>query len=360
MAQFQIWLQDWEHQCCGERRSVGQEIELNVYRSDNRLYEQRHDYTAGGSGGPVAVPIQGRLVALAWHRTVLDRTGVFASRLVGYAPGVACESTEEEPATSSWAFEFTVETEDDPPAAASTPESAPNQADAAVYITLDWDPFHAEEAEEYPPSWYGYVEYGDDDLELAEGPFFSDALEAVRWWRGRSSRIYIRLDEEGEPLWAGEGLAPENDGHPLRIFDEHDPRGHPEGTRQAARSRLASRRALAAAEKRQQMIEDGLRLQDRRTAAGISVDDLAMRMGVEPSWIEGVESGEIQPERPFLTWIDLAWATTEPWPEARAAADQLWASSGSAEFGWVSYAPGGGLLQQAEEQVARHMRGPQA
>jgi hypothetical protein len=287
----------------------------------------------------------------------MDIAGIFASRLVGYGPGVACESTEDEPATRSWAFELTVETESDPRAAASTPESAPNQVEAAVYITLDWDPFHDEESEEYPPSWFGHVEYADDDLELVEGPFFSDALEAVRWWRGRSSRIYVRLEEEGEPFWAGEGPAPETD-DPMRIFDEHDQRGHPESTRQAARSRLASRRALAAAEKRQQLIEDGLRLQDRRTSAGISVDDLAMRMGAEPSWIEGVESGEIQSERPFLTWIDLVWATTEPWPEARAAADQLWEKSESTSFGWVSYAPLGGLLEQAEEQVARHMRGP--
>ncbi len=357
MAQIQIWLDDWEHQCCGDQRLVGQEIELNVFRSHNRLYERRHDYPGGGSGGPVAVPMRGSLVALAWHRAVLDRTGIFASRLVGYGPGVAFESTEDEPATRSWAFEFTVETEDDPPAAASTPESAPNQADAAVYITLDWDPFHDEECEEYPPSWFGYVEYGDDDLELGEGPFFSDALEAVRWWRGRSSRIYVRLEEEGEPFWAGEGPALEID-DPMRIFDEHDPRGHPEGTRQAARSRLASRRALAAAEKRQQMIEDGLRLRERRTAAGISVDDLAVRMGAEPSWIEGVESGEIQSEPPFSTWIDLVWATTEPWPEARAAADRPWESSESARSGWVAYAPHGGLLQQAEEQVAHRMRGP--
>lgn len=199
------------------------------------------------------------------------------------------------------------------------------------------------------------MEYGEDDLEFTEGPFFSDALEAVRWWRGRSSRIYVRFEEEGEPLWAGEGPAPEI-GHPMRAFDEHDQRAHPEGTRQAAESRRASRRALAAAEKRQQMMEDGLHLRERRTAEHISVDGLAMRMGVEPSWIEGIESGEIQPASPFSTWIDLVWATTEPWPEACAATDRLWEGSESRGF-WMA---NGGLLRQAEEQVARRMRGPQA
>lgn len=209
VAQFQIWLDSWEHQCCGERRLVGQEIELNVFRSHNRLYEQRHDYSGGEGGGPIAVPLQGRLVALAWHRDVFDRTGIFASRLVGYGPGVACESTEEEPATDSWAFELTVESEDDPPADASTPENVQSQADAAVYIALDWDPFHDEESEDFPPSWFGYVEYGEGDLvEITEGQFFSSALEAVRWWRGRSRRIYVRLEEEGEPLWAGKDPYP--------------------------------------------------------------------------------------------------------------------------------------------------------
>src|ERR1700677_1249115 len=89
MAQVQIWLSDWEHMCCGDQRSVGQEIELSVDRFRSRFYEQRHDYAAGRSGGPVAMPVQGRLVAIAWHRAVMDRTGVFASRLVGYAPGGA-------------------------------------------------------------------------------------------------------------------------------------------------------------------------------------------------------------------------------------------------------------------------------
>ena len=103
-------------------------------------------------------------------------------------------------------------------------------------------------------------------------------------------------------------------------------------------------------------MEDGLGLRERRTAAVISVDDLAMRMGVEPSWIKGVESGEIQPEKPISTWIDLVWATTEPWPETRTTADRLWEGSESIGF-WV---PSGGLLRQAEEQVARRMRGPKA
>ena len=357
MTQFQIWLEDWEHQCCGDQRSVGQEIELTVFRSHDRLYEQRHDYTAGGSDGPMAVAMRGRLVALAWHRAVLDRTGLFASRVVGYGPGVACESTDDQPPTRSWAFELTVETEDDPPAAASTSEPVPDEAGAVVRITLDWDPFHEEESEEFPPRWFAYVEYEDDHLELGEGPFFSSALEAVRWWRGRSSRIYVRLEAD-EALWAGGGPAPEIDGRLMKTFDERDGWGHPEGTRQAARSRGASRRADAAATRRRQMVEEGLRLRERRTAAGISVDDLAARMGADPTWIEEVESGAVRPEPPFPTWVDLVWATTEPWPEARAAADRLWESSESAGSGWIAFAPSGGIVRQAEEHVARHMRGP--
>ena len=354
MAQFRIWLDSWEHQCCGDQRSVGQEIELNVFSSHNRLHEQRHDYSGGEGGGPVAVPMRGRLVALDWHRAVFDRAGIFASRLVGYGPGVACESTEDEPAADSWAFELTVESEDDPPADASSPEYVSNHADAAVYIALDWDPFHDEDSENFPPSWFGYLEYGDGDPEFTEVHFFSDALEAVRWWRGRSSRIYVRIEEEGPPLWAGEGPPPEIE-DPMAIFDEHDQRAGVEGTRQAAESRRASRRAFAEGEKRQQRMEDGSGLRDRRIAAGISADDLALRMGVEPSWIEGVESGQIEPERPTSTWIDLVWATTEPWPETRATADRLWEGSEPTGF-WVAH---GGLLRQAEDQVARRIRGPE-
>lgn len=357
MAQFQIWLEDWEHQCCGDQRSVGQEIELNVCRSHDRLYEQRHDYTADGSGGPMAVPMRGRLVSLVWHRAVLDRTGVFAARVVGYGPGVACESTDNQPPTSSWAFELTVETEDDPPAGPSTPESVPGQADAVVCIILDWDPFHDEESEEFPPGWFGYVEYEDDRLELEEGPFFSSALEAVRWWRGRSSRIYVRLEED-EALWAGDGPAPEVDGQPMGIYEERDGRAHPEGTRHTARARGAGRRADTAATKRRQLIVEGLRVRERRTAAGISVDDLAVRMGADPSWIEEIESGANRPEPSFSTWVDLVWATTEPWPQARAAADRLWEGSESAGSSWIAFAPSGGLVRQAETLVVRHMSGP--
>ncbi len=354
MAKFRIWLDSWEHQCCGDQRSVGQEIELNVFSSHNRLHEQRHDYSGGEGGGPVAVPMRGRLVALDWHRAVFDRAGIFASRLVGYGPGVACESTEDEPAADSWAFELTVESEDDPPADASSPEYVSKHADAAVYIALDWDPFHDEGSENFPPSWFGYLEYGDGDLEFTEVNFFSDALEAVRSWRGRSSRIYVRIEEEGPPLWAGEGPPPEIE-DPMAIFDEHDQRAGVEGTRQAAESRRASRRAFAEGERRQQRMEDGSGLRDRRIAAGISADDLALRMGVEPSWIEGVESGEIEPERPISTWIDLVWATTEPWPETQATADRLWEGSEPTGF-WVAH---GGLLRQAEDQVARRIRGPE-
>lgn len=89
MAQFQIWLNSWEHQCCGDQRLVGQEIELSVFRSRDRLYEERHDYMGGEGGGPVAVSMRGSLVALAWHRAILDRTGIFASILP-----VACCTSE--------------------------------------------------------------------------------------------------------------------------------------------------------------------------------------------------------------------------------------------------------------------------
>jgi DNA-binding XRE family transcriptional regulator len=271
---------------------------------------------------------------------------------VGYAPGVACESTEDRPEGVSWAFEFTVESQDDPPTDDWNSDSGETRTDEAVFIALDWDTCEEEEAEEFAPSWFGYMENGGDGFEFSEDLFFSSASEAVRWWRGRSSRIYVRLEEKGEPFWAGEEPASATDAH-LRVFDEHDERAPVLGALQAAQSRRASRRALAKSERRQLMMEEGLRLQERRAAVGISVDDLAMRMGVEPGWIREVESGEVRPDPSLSTWVDLVWATTEPWPEARTSADQLWEGSESTGVVVVNR----GLLRPAEELVARRIRG---
>ena len=357
MAQFQIWLEDWEHQCCGDQRSVGQEIELNVCRSHDRLYEQRHDYTADGSGGPMAVPMRGRLVSLVWHRAVLDRTGVFAARVVGYGPGVACESTDNQPPTSSWAFELTVETEDDPPAGPSTPESVPGQADAVVASSLIGT--HSTTRNRRSFRQGGLVMWST-----------KTTVSSLR--KARSFPVLLKqsggggVDQVGsmsgsrrmEPCGLGTDL------HRKLMASRWG----------STRSEMAGLipRALViqrepevpvvardtAATKRRQLIVEGLRVRERRTAAGISVDNLAVRMGADPSWIEEIESGANRPEPSFSTWVDLVWATTEPWPQARAAADRLWEGSESAGSSWIAFAPSGGLVRQAETLVVRHMSGP--
>ncbi len=350
MPEIRVWLDDWEHQCCGDRRSVGDDIELAVWRSPGLLWEQRHDYTAGGGGGPSAARMKGRLVDIAWHPAVLEPAGDRGARVVGYGPGVPCESTDNEPDVS-WAFEFTIDTDAAPPidVGSARPLEEPSR-EGGVTIFLDFDRLQSDEDEEYPPRWFGYVEHEGDPV-VEEGPFFEDAEDAVRWWKRRSERIFVRLNER-ETLWAGVGEAPEVSGKALGVFDENDPRGRPEGARETVRVALADSRARQEEEKRQQHAEDGLNFKRRRLAANLSVEDVALRVAKSTGWVEEIESG-LDDDVSLSNWIDLVWATTEPWPEARETADRLWGAGG-----WFAFAPLAPQLEQAEDFVTRRMAGP--
>jgi hypothetical protein len=280
MPQIRVWLDDWEHQCCGDRRRVGEDIELAVWLSQSLLWEQRHDYTAGGGGGPSAARIRGRLVDLAWHPAALEPIGDGGARIVGYGPGVACQSTDGEP-DFAWAFEFTIDTDDALPIDVwSARPQEERSREGVVKVFLDFDRDHGDEGERYPPRWFGYVENEGDPV-VSESPFFENAEDAVRWWRRRSRRILVSLDEQ-ETLWAGEGEPPEVNGKLLRVFDDNDPRGRPEGARETVRVAPAASRARQEEERRRQHAEDGLNFKRRRLAANLSVEEVAFRVEKEP------------------------------------------------------------------------------
>ena len=63
--------------------------------------------------------------------------------------------------------------------------------------------------------------------------------------------------------------------------------------------------------------EEGRRLTRRRRAVGLSVEELADRVGYSPVWLREVESGVTTNEVTMKQWIDLVWATREPFPDER-------------------------------------------
>ncbi|MGO8871293.1 MAG: hypothetical protein ACLQPH_07795 [Acidimicrobiales bacterium] len=106
-----MWLHDWEHQCCGEARQVGQNVTLIVFRSHGRLWEQRHDYGNAIAGSSV----QGHLVGIEFHPAEIEQIGPRSVQVIGYGPGLPLDSTDVHPGGLNWAIEFLIETSDDLP-----------------------------------------------------------------------------------------------------------------------------------------------------------------------------------------------------------------------------------------------------
>jgi hypothetical protein len=186
------------------------------------------------------------------------------------------------------------------------------------------------------PRWAGYQET-DEGIEA--GPEFADAGDAVRWWRERGAEwILIRIDAT-EHLWAGTGPQPVDNDGPIPEFSFDDPRGRPEGAMKSARAAREDNMERQAADEVRLAFEEGARLKRRREGVGLSVVELATRIGVDPSWIESVESGRATSEVTMSQWVDLVWATREPWPDDRRHQGQMM-------VGWV-----GESLVDAEDIV---------
>jgi hypothetical protein len=182
--------------------------------------------------------------------------------------------------------------------------------DGKVYITLDADSFDEIGGE---ARWSGSLQFLDDSL-IEEGPTFRDASDAVSWWRSRgANEIYIRLDDEYS--WAGEG-APPDDWAARPIFDQEDPRGWPDGAKRTIEARRRAGSEQASAEQAAAASDEGRHLSVLRESAGLSIDELANRVGVPPQWLLDVESGTPNFDATMSQWIQVVWATRPGWPDA--------------------------------------------
>ncbi len=213
-----------------------------------------------------------------------------------------------------------------------------------VYLTLD-DCALVPASEEIHPTWGGLRDFGSD-VPPERGPSFADASDAVKWWRQRGAEWIVIQIDSSEDLWAGVGPPPLAGAADERmaVFSDDDPRGRPEGafaTAEAARKRFET---LFAHHQEQRWIEQGDQLRRRREAVGVSLEDLASRIGVDPSWVEDVELGRTTMEVTLGEWVELVWATREPWPDNRRMEETHRSSSRS----WM--APN--LLAAAEDQVS--------
>lgn len=163
-----------------------------------------------------------------------------------------------------------------------------------VYLALDSGIVDlADEVED--PHWWSRIEFNELGRTAEEGPDFADASVGVEWWKSRGAeRIFVTLDDYGPYLWAGTGPPPNDPetGQPLEVPSKDDPRGRPEGAWATAvalpEAHKEDLRNLFADRER----NPGERLQRRREAVGLSVEELALRTHVDPTWVEAVETGE--------------------------------------------------------------------
>ena len=190
--------------------------------------------------------------------------------------------------------------------------------------------------------WGGSCQFHDDSP-FEFGPTFTDASDAVEWWRSCGAKtILIRLDFNGY-AWAGEGSPPE-DFAEMPIFDASDPRGRPEGAKRTIEEYDRAEAVQANTQQAEAAIEEGRQLTIRREAEGLSVDELADRIGVSPQWLLDVELGKLTFQVTMNQWINIVWATRPGWPHEMSNAEPR-------RFGWV--ARQGEFLSKAEEIVSQ-------
>ncbi len=110
MTTAHVWLIDWEQECCGPTRNVGDEIRMSVFYNDGKLVEQRHDYGNDLQGQPITA----RVEAILWRRATERAVDDVVTLIDDYEPGVSLESTDDRPddSSASWAFVFAVDTDD--------------------------------------------------------------------------------------------------------------------------------------------------------------------------------------------------------------------------------------------------------
>jgi hypothetical protein len=111
VTQVKIWLSDWEQECCGPTRNVGDEVLMSVYLEDGKYIEQRHDYGNNLHGQPITA----RIESIEWCPAIVRRVSDVLRVIEGYGPGAPLTSTDSRPAADGgdfWALAFTVTTDD--------------------------------------------------------------------------------------------------------------------------------------------------------------------------------------------------------------------------------------------------------
>ncbi len=108
MATVTVLLGDWECWCCGERRTIGDEVELRVPLSDGALYETRHLMP-----GDEFQVITGQVAAIKWRRAIMRRDGEAPQTVIEYETGVSRASTDQHDGSEDMgAREFTLDSVD--------------------------------------------------------------------------------------------------------------------------------------------------------------------------------------------------------------------------------------------------------
>lgn len=210
--------------------------------------------------------------------------------------------------------------------------------------------------------WSSWSDFEDSEDWSAEErhPRFEDLSEGVAFWKASGAkRILVAFDgdvfQKETYYWAGSGPSPTDPatGLPYPRFSDADPRGRHAGliaTVEYADRTIDERLERHALENRRRA---GLRLVSRRNAAGISVEEVARRMGTDPQWVADLEGGRISDNLHLKTWLALVWATQNPWPDEREAAQVLPPPRRVLPVGKDNYYP----LAYAEELVSEVLAG---
>jgi hypothetical protein len=189
-----------------------------------------------------------------------------------------------------------------------------------VLIELGFNSSEPQFREEDEPLW-STSELDERGLEVGEGPEFFAAADAVRWWRDRGETvIYIELElNSGVRHWAGTEAAPTDPqtGRSMPTFADTDPRGTREGAIASLRSASEIFDQWWSVWRAEEDRKLGAQFTSRREAAHLSIDVVAERVGVTRTWLEDVENGTLARQLTTPQWIDLVWATSETWPDAR-------------------------------------------
>lgn len=110
VSEITVWLYDWEHECCGPTRRVGDTVKMKVSNDGDRLTEERHSMNEERRL-PVE-SVSGKVVAITWHPAILRKVRDNHYIVDGYGPGFTIPSTDARPDSDDWAFEFTLDTQD--------------------------------------------------------------------------------------------------------------------------------------------------------------------------------------------------------------------------------------------------------